>query len=135
MVGQSATGTPCDAVGFFACGVRVVHVCNLVSTSIAAIRPIPPNSSPGYLPTPHSFTTSISGATVVMTITGFCWAITQWVPFALVRTLPLFPLLSSICLPTVIDLYTSLLRPSSPTPLPLRQGQIRPMNALETSRG
>ncbi|KAL4076685.1 major facilitator superfamily domain-containing protein [Scleroderma yunnanense] len=29
------------------------------------------------------FTTSVSGATFVMALTGFCWAITQWAPFAL----------------------------------------------------
>ncbi|KAF9242259.1 hypothetical protein BU15DRAFT_86856 [Melanogaster broomeanus] len=28
-------------------------------------------------------TSSVSGATFIMSITGFCWAITQWAPFAL----------------------------------------------------
>lgn len=32
-----------------------------------------------------SFTDSVFGATLLVTITGFSWAITQWAPFSLVR--------------------------------------------------
>ena len=31
-----------------------------------------------------SFTKSVTGATIIITITGFSWAVTQWAPFALV---------------------------------------------------
>jgi hypothetical protein len=33
----------------------------------------------------RSLTDSVAGATVLMTLIGFPWAITQWVPFSLVR--------------------------------------------------
>jgi len=29
------------------------------------------------------FTSTVSGATLILSVTGFCWAITQWAPFAL----------------------------------------------------
>ena len=33
----------------------------------------------------YSVTSTVSSATLVLSVTGFCWAITQWAPFALVR--------------------------------------------------
>jgi hypothetical protein len=48
------------------------------------------------MPYPYSVTSTVSGATLVLSVTGFCWAISQWAPFALVRrgTRTLHPLLT-----------------------------------------
>jgi hypothetical protein len=35
-----------------------------------------------------SFVTSTFGATVLISLTGIAWAVTQWAPFSLVRRLP-----------------------------------------------
>lgn len=32
----------------------------------------------------YSVTSTVSGATLIIAVTGFCWAMTQWAPFALV---------------------------------------------------
>ena len=45
-------------------------------------------SSAGKLIGRVSFTHSVTGATILITITGFSWAITQWAPFSLVRPHP-----------------------------------------------
>lgn len=37
-----------------------------------------------------SFTNSVTGATILISTTGFSWAITQWAPFSLVCYLPLY---------------------------------------------
>jgi hypothetical protein len=53
------------------------------------------STSPGYqiilTEMRHSFIRSVAGATVMVTLTGFSWAITQWAPFSLVRLPPVRP--------------------------------------------
>lgn len=53
-----------------------MHVRDIVSASSVLTWPL--------LTHTFSFTRTVWGATVLITVTGFSWAITQWVPFSLV---------------------------------------------------
>ena len=54
-----------------------LHVRDLVSNSVARFVPgLPDNSC--------SFYSSVAGATLFTTLTGFSWSIIQWAPFSLV---------------------------------------------------
>lgn len=58
-----------------------------------------------------SFTSTVWGATLLITVTGFSWAITQWAPFSLVSILP-SPF--AICALTPIQLAEAILTEPGP---------------------
>ncbi len=69
-------------MGIRAFGFCILHDCNLVSESnSSAIF----NVNILYLPSLFSFVHSVRGSTILVAMSGFSWAMTQWAPFSLVR--------------------------------------------------
>ena len=63
-------------MGYRSSGLLVVYDGDLVRLDLCPSITI--------LTVPFSFTTSVNGATALITMTGFSWAVIMWVPFALV---------------------------------------------------
>ena len=63
-------------MGYFSWAIRYVHAQYIVSSLFSSVRFT-------YCDLICSFIHSVGGATLILSIAGFCWAITQWAPFAL----------------------------------------------------
>ena len=87
-----------------------------VSSSLSCLR------APGRRLTHCSFTSSVFGATMLISITGFSWAISMWAPFVLVRMIYFFSV-------TVDEIHISFARswpmPFWPSPHATRMARGR----------
>lgn len=78
---------------------------------------------------PSSFTSTVWGATVLITVTGFSWAITQWVPFSLVSLPSRWHL---VCVLTAYQLAEAIL--TEPGPASMDDGGSIMLEDTRTTR-
>lgn len=74
-------------MGFWSSGIRIMHDGNFVSEFYC-----PRHSDLNVMRQPawFRFVHSVSGSTVLVAVSGFSWAMTQWAPFSLVRNISTF---------------------------------------------